>query len=268
MRVDGRVIVVTGAAGGIGRALTLELLRRGASVAAVDRDGPALQDLVGVAGAGEALTTHVVDLTDRDAVAALPDAVVGAHGAVDGVVNNAGIIQPFVPFTALDEATMDRVLQVNLHGTLHMLRAFLPRLTARPDAHVVNVSSMGGFMPFPGQSMYGASKAAVRLLTEGLYAELADTAVDVSVVMPGAVDTQITAHSGVEVPGGASAEDSPMKPLPPAEAARIVVDGMERGRLHILVGRDATVLWWLQRLAPAWSIRFIQRQMAKRMGGS
>ena len=75
----------------------------------------------------------------------------------------------------LDYATIERVLNVNLMGTIYLVKAFLPHLKARPEAHIANVSSMGGFLPVPGQVMYGASKAAVKLLTEGLYAELLDT---------------------------------------------------------------------------------------------
>lgn len=266
MKLRGKVVAVNGAGSGIGRALVEGLLARGARVAAVDRGQAGLDALAADLSAGNAVSCHMVDVTDRDAVFALPEAVVGHHGAVDGVINNAGVIQPFVPFAELDEATIDRVLRVNLYGPIWMLKAFLPHLARRPSAHVVNVSSMGGFMPFPGQTMYGASKAALKLLTEGLYAELADTAVAVSVVMPGAVATNIADNSGVtgmpEAPAG-----SAMKPLPAADAARIILDGVEADRLHILVGRDAKALAWMQRIAPTASIRFIQRQMKKMMGG-
>ena len=180
------------------------------------------------------LSTHVVDITDRTAVQGLPAEVVAAHGAVDGLINNAGIIQPFVPVAELDDAAIERVLDVNLMGTLHMVRAFLPHLLSRPEAHLANVSSMGGFFPFPGQTMYGASKAAVRLLTEGLYAELLDTDVRVSVIFPGAVDTGISENSGVERPPGADA-GRPADPSP-AKAATIMIKGIEKNKLHIYVG--------------------------------
>src|SRR5690606_9821718 len=127
----------------------------------------------------------VVDITDRDAVQDLVPQVERAHGTVDGIINNAGIIQPFVPVAELSYPDIERVLNVNLMGTIHMVKAFLPVLLARPEGYIANVSSMGGFFPFPGQSMYGASKAAVKLLTEGLYAELLETDVHVSVIMPG-----------------------------------------------------------------------------------
>lgn len=205
MKVDNKVWVITGGGSGMGRGLVLQLLRLGARVAAVDRSPAGLGDLAEAAGAArERLSTHLVDITDRAAVQHLPTEVLDVHGAVDGLINNAGIIQPFVPVAELDDGTIERVLDVNLMGTLHMVRAFLPHLAARPEAHLANVSSMGGFFPFPGQTMYGASKAAVRLLTEGLYAELLDTNVRVSVIFPGAVNTGISENSGIETPPGAT----------------------------------------------------------------
>jgi len=261
MKVGGKVWVVTGAGSGMGRELTLELLRRGARVAAVDLGVTGLEETVSLAAAGDRLSTHVLDITDTAAVQALPAAVVAAHGTVDGLVNNAGIIQPFLPVADLDDAAIDHVMRVNFHGALQLVRAFLPLLQARPEAHIANVSSMGGFFPFPGQTIYGASKAAVKLLTEGLYAELLDTPVRVSVIMPGAVDTAITANSGVdepEVEGGAA------RMTPADKAARIMVRGIEKDRLHIYVGPDAKAMSVAIKLAPGPAIRFVQRQLAKR----
>jgi NAD(P)-dependent dehydrogenase (short-subunit alcohol dehydrogenase family) len=262
MRASGKVWVVTGAGSGMGRELVLLMLRRGARVAAVDVSADGLQETASLAAAGERLSTHVVDITDRTAVEALPAAVVEAHGAVDGVVNNAGIIQPFVPVADLDYPTIQRVLDVNLMGTVHMVKAFLPLLLERPEAHVANVSSMGGFFPFPGQTVYGASKAAVKLLTEGLYAELLDTAVEVTAIMPGAVATGIAEHSGVAAP---EAGEGDMRVTPADKAARIMVDGIEKGRLHVYVGPDARLMSLAIRVAPRPAIRFVKQQMAKRM---
>jgi len=152
-------------------------------------------------------------------------------------------------------------MRVNFHGALQLVRAFLPLLQARPEAHIANVSSMGGFFPFPGQTIYGASKAAVKLLTEGLYAELLDTPVRVSVIMPGAVDTAITANSGVDEPDVA---EGAARMTPADKAARIMVRGIERDRLHIYVGPDAKAMSLAIKLAPGPAIRFVQRQLAKR----
>src|SRR5690349_4825617 len=168
MKVADKVIVVTGAGSGMGRAVALELISRRARVAAVDRNAASLQETAALASGGR-LTTHVVDVTDRAAVANLPAEVAAAHGAVDGLVHCAGIIQPFVKVKDLDDAAIDRVMGVNWWGTLHLNRAFLPVLLARPEGHIVNVSSMGGNIPVPGQTVYGASKAAVKLFTDALW---------------------------------------------------------------------------------------------------
>jgi short-subunit dehydrogenase len=264
MKVASKVWVVTGAGGGMGQELTVQLLRGGARVAAVDRNPEALATTMKEAAfAGSRVTTHVVDITDREAVQGLPQEVIAAHGAVDGLINNAGIIQPFVPIAELDTAIVERVLGVNFLGTLNMVQSFLPALVARPEAHVANVSSMGGFFPFPGQTMYGASKAAVKLLTEGLFAELVDTNVRVSVIFPGAVNTGITENSGVDRPGPADADESNARMLSPEKAASIMIQGIEKDKLHIYVGTDAKLMSFAIKVAPRTAIRFVQKQMSK-----
>ena len=262
MQVTGRTLVVVGGGNGIGRQVVLELLRRGAHVAAVDLRQDSLEETARMAGAGDRLVTLGADITDHEAVAGLPGQVIDAFGQVDGVVNVAGIIQPFVRLDDLDMDAIHRVVDVNLYGTIHTVKAFLPHLLQRPEAHVVNVSSMGGFLPVPGQTIYGASKAAVRLMTEGLYAELLDTHVGVSVVFPGAVRTEITTNSGVDAPGGAAADQESRFPMTEADAAaRTIVDGIEANRLHVYVGRDSRLMNLLNRLAPRRSTHLIQRQM-------
>ncbi|HNV10548.1 MAG TPA: SDR family oxidoreductase, partial [Propionibacteriaceae bacterium] len=219
--VAGKVFVVTGGGSGIGREVVLALLKRGARVAAVDLSAERLAGTVELAGRdADRLTTHVVNVTDGDAVALLPHEVIDAHGAVDGLLNVAGIIQKFVHFNELEVADIDRVLSVNFWGVVHMVQAFLPHLLERPQAALLNVSSMGAFIPVPGQTVYGASKAAVKLLTEGLHAELRGTPVRVTVVFPGAVATSITENSGVHVPAVAGANDNAAnrKVLPAHEA--------------------------------------------------
>jgi len=268
MKVDGKVMVVTGGGAGIGRQVVLELLRRGATVAAVDLREEGLAETARIAGAGDRLATLVGDVGDAAAMASLPARVAEALGAADGLVHVAGIIQPFVRLKDLADTDIDRVLRVNLMGTLHVDRAFLPGLLARPSAHLVNVASMGAYLPVPGQTVYGASKAAVKLLTEGLYAECVGTPLEVSLVLPGAVATDITTNSGVAVPGGAAAEDAGSSfPTTSAEdAARIIVDGMEAGRLHIYVGRDAKLMNLFSRIAPRRAIHLIERKMRSLLG--
>ena len=186
MKVADKVFVVTGAGSGIGKALVEVLLEKNAKIAAVDIHEETLQQLKQSVGEkADRISTHTLDISDKQAVEQLPDKIIEAHGYVDAVINNAGIIQPFVKINDLDYKSIEKVMNINFYGTLYMTKSFLPHLLSRPEAHIVNVSSMGGFLPVPGQSVYGASKAAVKLLTEGLYAELIDTNVNVSVVFPG-----------------------------------------------------------------------------------
>ncbi|HEY5435833.1 MAG TPA: SDR family NAD(P)-dependent oxidoreductase [Candidatus Limnocylindrales bacterium] len=131
----------------------------GARVAAIDINDKTLGETVALApGGAEKIATYVLNITDRSAVEALPQAVVDRFGSVDGIINCAGIIQPFVRLNDLEYAAIDRVMDVNFRGTLYMKKSFLPWLLKRPEAHIVNVSNMGGFMPVPGQTIYGASR--------------------------------------------------------------------------------------------------------------
>lgn len=263
MKVRDKVIVVTGGGSGIGRQLVLELMQRGARVAAVDIREEGLEETTQLAGAPDRLATFVADITDRRATEALPGQVIAAHGSVDGLINNAGIIQPFVKLDDLDYEAIERVMNVNFYGTLYMVKSFLPHLLERPVAHIANVSSIGGFLPVPGQTIYGASKAAVKLMTEGLYAELIDSDVAVSVVMPGGVSTDINLNSGVDVPSAANAEEmaSKIPILSAEEAAEIILDGVERDRLHIHVGRQSTMMSLMSRIAPRSATHMIAKQM-------
>jgi NADP-dependent 3-hydroxy acid dehydrogenase YdfG len=173
MKVNGKVVVVTGAGSGMGRELTLELVRRGASVAAIDMRKETLDETKSLALAiGGKVETFVVDITDAVKVAKLPVDIEKKLGAVDALINNAGIIQPFVVINELSLESAAKVMNVNFTGPLMMVKAFLPGLLTRSEAHILNVSSMGAYAPVPGQSVYGASKAAIKLFTEGLRSEL------------------------------------------------------------------------------------------------
>ena len=263
MKVLNKVFVVSGGGSGMGRELVLLLLKKGARVAAVDINSDTLQETLSLSGdKNKLVSAHVLDITDQAAVAALPDQVIAAHGVVDGVINNAGIIQPFVRINDLEYEAINRVLNINLYGLIYMTKAFLPHLLKRPEAHIINISSMGGFLPVPGQTIYGASKAAVKLFTEGLNSELLDSNVRVTVVFPGAIETNITVNSGVAIPGSAGdAESSGMSALPADKAAEIIVDGIEKDSYRILVGSDAKLMDFISRLSPERAAKFIYKQM-------
>jgi short-subunit dehydrogenase len=267
MLVRGKVFVVTGAADGMGRELTLELSRRGAKVAAVDLSEERLEVTTAqVAALGGESASFVLDVTDAAGCASLPEKVAKALGPADGLINNAGIIQPFVKIEKLEMAAAQKVMDVNFTGPLQLIKAFLPGLLARPEAHILNVASMGAYAPVPGQSVYGASKAAVKLLTEGLRSELMETNVGVTIAFPGAVATNITKNSGIEVPAGAGDQESKFKAMPAAEAAKIMVDAIEKNKPRVTVGKDATFMDRLSRLNPVAAANLIYKQMRSLLG--
>jgi NAD(P)-dependent dehydrogenase (short-subunit alcohol dehydrogenase family) len=262
MQAAGKVLVVTGAGSGMGREVVLEAIRRGAKVAACDINETTLAETATLANAGDALATFPLNVADKAAVEALPAQVTERFGAVDGIIHCAGIIQPFVRLKDLEDTDIERVFAVNWWGTLYLTKAFLPVLLARPEGHIVNVSSMGGFLPVPGQTIYGASKAAVKLLTEGLHAECAGTNVGVTIVFPGAVATNITTNSGVAIPGGeAAAASGRNKTYPADRAAKDILDGMEKGAYRVLFGSDSRLMDRLYRLDPRRAADFIGKQM-------
>jgi short-subunit dehydrogenase len=265
MKIDNKVFLVTGAGGGIGGALATGLLAKGAYVAAVDLNQEQLDKL---SSQSERLSKFAVNITDRESILALPDKVLTKFGNIDAIINCAGIIQPFVIFNDLSFESIEKVMNVNFYGTINVTKAFLPHLLNRPEAYLVNVSSMGGFLPVPGQGVYGASKAAVKLFTESLYAELMNTNVHVSVVFPGATATKITENSGVSVPKlSNTANDSQKFPMLTAEqSANIIIKGIESNKPLIFTGKDSKFMNKLYRINPVYATRFIANKMKSLLG--
>ncbi|PHN06788.1 SDR family NAD(P)-dependent oxidoreductase [Flavilitoribacter nigricans] len=262
MKIKDKVWVVTGGGSGMGRELVLQLLARGGRVAVADINEAGMQETAQLAGnVGARLSIHTLNIADKEQVLAFPEQVLAAHGAVDGLINNAGIIQPFIKVNDLEFAAIEKVMNVNFYGTLYMVKAFLPHLLERPEAHIANISSMGGFLPVPGQTFYGASKAAVKLLTEGLHSELIDSPVKVTVIFPGAVNTNISVNSGLQAPAERQAEDSPIQPLDAGKAAEIMLDGIEKDKYRVLVGKDARFMDAYSRLSPKGAARLIYKKM-------
>lgn len=265
MQIAGKVFLLTGAGSGMGREMAHQLIAKGAKVAALDIHLPQLLETKEICSADE--TNFLLleeDISNRAAVLALPDQVMAHFGHVDGIINNAGIIQPFVRVNELSFDAIERVMDVNFYESVAVVKAFLPHLLVRPEAHIVNVSSMGGFLPVPGQSIYGASKAAIKLFSEGLYAELKETSVRVTVVFPGAIATNITTNSGVEIPY--SLGSSGMVALPATDAARIILAGMENNQFHVFVGSDSKFMNILCRIAPEFATNFIRKKMKALLG--
>lgn len=253
MQLRGKVVAIKGAGSGIGRALALASARAGAHLAGFDKNREAMDETAAlVRAAGGRCLSFEGDVTRLEDAQAFLAAILAEHGAVDVLVNNAGIIQPFVPFAQLTLPQVERVFRVNWYGVLHMTHVFLPELAKRGEAGLVNVSSMGGFCPVPGQGIYGATKAAVKLFSESLALELRGTGITVTTVFPGAVRTNITANAPdiSEAEKKRQAESPSEFGLTPDAAAAKILRAVERGRERVFVGADSSVFDTLTRLAP------------------
>jgi NAD(P)-dependent dehydrogenase (short-subunit alcohol dehydrogenase family) len=265
MRLQNRTAVVTGAASGIGRAIAISLARRGCHLALADVDEVKLQETARIAAAsGVRASRHRVDVADRAAVAAFPEAVLAAHAKIDILVNNAGV--PIGgTFEQASEEDFEWLFGINFWGVVRMTRAFLPLLKKSDDARVVNISSVFGLISPPGQTAYSASKFAVRGFSNALRHELAGSHVGVTVVHPGGVATSIADNA--RPPKSATAEQIAQRRalfkkvarLPPETAGEIIVKGIERRAARLLVGKDAGMMAVIERLAPVSYWRILGR---------
>ncbi|MEV0896711.1 SDR family NAD(P)-dependent oxidoreductase [Actinoplanes sp. NPDC049802] len=263
----GRTCVITGAAGGIGAALALDLAKRHAELALVDRDTEGLERVTGLArelGAA-GVTAYPVDLSDGGDRLDLAAEVSSRQGPADLLINNAGVTL-LGTFEENGTADIDWLLEINLHAVIRMTKAFLPQLLGRPGSHLVNMSSLFGLFAPPGQVAYATSKYAVRGFTEALRHELAPRGVGVTVVHPGGVRTGIAAGARVSGPDpdGEQAEQSrrfaaAALTLPPEEAARQIVAAVRNRRPRLLITREAKAGDLLTRIAPARYWAFTER---------
>ncbi|CAB4772630.1 unannotated protein [freshwater metagenome] len=250
-----KVVVITGAGSGIGRALALNLARKGSLLALSDVDEAGLAetvDLVKGAGAREVRSDRL-DVADRDAFEAYAETVVGQFGRVNVVINNAGVALAG-DLVDLEYSDIDWIMGINLGGVLTGTKAFLPHLIASGEGHVVNISSLFGLVSMPGQSIYNATKYAVRGLSEALREEMliAGHPVGVTVVHPGGIKTAIARNSRVSAKEDKSktAElfDKKLARMTPDRAAEIIVAGIEKDQARVLVGIDAHALHWFAKL--------------------
>ena len=251
----GKTAVLSGAGSGIGRALAIQLADRGCALALIDIREGTLAETVAALKPGTRVSMHVLDVASREAVSALPAQVLEQHPAVDLLFNNAGVAVAGA-FTETAEADFDWLFEINFHSLVRMTRAFLPHLLTRPEAHIVNTGSIFSIVAPAGQTHYAASKFAVRGFSDALRHELENTRVGVSVACPGGVATAIAnnarfsgGYSRDEV-NGRLAKANRMLRLPPENAARVILEGVERRKPRIVVGSDAKIVYAAERLLP------------------
>jgi NAD(P)-dependent dehydrogenase (short-subunit alcohol dehydrogenase family) len=250
--LEGKVAVVTGASSGIGRATALRLAGEGCALALVDIDEGRLEETARlVEAAGVRSSLHLADVSDASRMEALPGEVVQAHGRVHILVNNAGVsvLKSFEDHSLED---FQWLIGINFWGVVHGCKFFLPVLREADEAHIVNVSSMFGFIGVPGQSSYCASKFAIRGFTESLWAELRQTSIGVTSVHPGGVATGIARSVRVTNEEARDQLHQTMEKYghPADDVAGAILRGIRGNKLRVRVGVESFAVDWLKRLVP------------------
>jgi NAD(P)-dependent dehydrogenase (short-subunit alcohol dehydrogenase family) len=228
--LQGKVVAITGGARGIGKATAKALAQQGAKVAIGDLDKPLAEEAA--AELGTEAVGLALDVTERDSFASFLDQVSERLGPLDVLINNAGIM-PIGSFVDEDDATARRMIDINLHGVIFGTKLAIPALRKRGSGHIVNIASQAGKGGIPGGATYCATKHAVVGLSEAVRAELRDTGVEVSVVMPAVVDTEL---------GGGLPDTRGVKKLAPEEVADAIVKALQFPKFDVWVPASSAVI--------------------------
>ncbi len=267
---SGKVAVITGAGSGMGRYLAVLLAKAGANVAICEINPTTLAETEEMVKAYPVkVSSHVLDVADKAAIGGLPAQVIDEHGQVDLVFNNAGVTVDS-PFEDMSEQDWDWVININLHGVINSSRAFLPHLKQRPEAALINTSSIFGMITVPNQSVYHTAKFAVRGFTECLAKELKGSNVQIHSVHPGHIGTNIVTNARMNTKEG---NVNPMQEMMgkligigstqeemanffrnngmhPSRASNIILKGVLKNKSRIFIGADAKLMDLSQRLTP------------------
>lgn len=268
---EGKVAVITGAASGIGRATALRLAKRGCRIALADIDSAGLESVEKeVLELGAKVSTHRVDVSSSSQMESFASDVEETHGAAHILINNAGVVIAGT-FEEQRLEDLEWLVGINYWGVVYGCHYFLPILKRQQEAHIVNLSSMLGFLGVPEQSGYCATKAAVRALSESLWAELRSERIGVTSIHPGCIDTSIV-HSGrIKDETTRSEAQSLFDRLgaPPDSVARAIIRGIEKNKLRVRVRPETIAIEWAKRLFPVtlhrWIAGFWERETANRI---
>ena len=245
----GKVVAITGGARGIGEATARAIVAKGGKVAIGDLDVELAQKAAGVLG-GETIALDL-DVTRRDSFTSFISQVEERLGPVDVIINNAGIM-PIGPFVDEDDATARRMIDINLHGVIFGTKLAIPGMVRRGSGHIVNIASQAGKGGFPGGATYCATKHAVVGLSEAVRAELRDTGVEVSVVMPAVVNTEL---------GSGLVEARAVKISEPSDVADAIVDALEKPRFDVWVPKISASISRVMTLMPRGGREWIARAL-------
>ena len=268
-----KVAVITGAGSGMGRYLAVLLAKDGADVCVCDVNEETLNETVEMLRQyNVSVSSHLLDVADKDSIEALPQKVIDQHGKVDLVFNNAGVTTGS-HFKDMDEDNWDWVMGINFDGVINSTRAFIPHMVDSPEAAIVNTSSIFGMVAVPGQTVYHATKFAVRGFTESLAMEMKETNPNLQIhcVHPGHIGTNIAATARFDEENF-NQDDSQARQsiftrnapqsqkemgdlfreggMHPSKAAEIILNGVKKNKTRIFIGLDAKLLDLSQRLFP------------------
>jgi NAD(P)-dependent dehydrogenase (short-subunit alcohol dehydrogenase family) len=243
----GKIVVITGGARGIGRATASALIAQGARVAIGDIDAPLAERTASELGSGT--VGLPLDVTDRTSFERFMTEVESRLGPLDVLINNAGIM-PIGPFVSGTDATAERLIDINLNGVIIGSKLALQRFLPRGRGHLVNIASVAGKGGFPGGATYCATKHAVVGLSEAVRAEVRSTDIDVSIVMPVVVNTEL--GSGLRKTRG-------VKVVEPEDVANAIVEALQTGRVSVFVPRNIEVLFRLMNVVPRSAADFITK---------
>lgn len=249
-----KVVAITGAGSGIGRALALQFGRAGARLALSDINPTALAATQALLPDGTDARSYVVDVSDQASVFSHAHDVQRDFGSAHVIINNAGaMIAGTVENTSIDEYRWQ--LDINLYGVLYGTKAFLPMMLAQKEGHIVNVSSVFGFLAYPAHSAYNMSKFAVSGLTECLWSELDGTGVQAVCVHPGSIKTDIgktarfAKQAGIKEQRILEALNKKMV-VTADQCAAEIISGLRQGKQRIVTGDNASAAHWMKRLLP------------------
>lgn len=236
--LNGKVVAITGGARGIGKATAQALVRKGAKVAIGDLDRD-LAELTAAELGGETLALEL-DVTRRVSFEGFLDQVEERLGSLDVLINNAGIM-PLGKFVEEDDVTAERMVDINVHGVLCGMKLALPRMQRRNSGHVVNIASQAGKAGFPGGATYCGTKHFVVGVSEAVRAELRETEIEVSCVMPAVVKTEL---------GSGLPETRAIKPVEPEDVADAIVAALERPKFDVWVPRESLGIYKVMQMLP------------------
>lgn len=251
---NSKIAVITGAGSGLGRAMALQLYQAGAHLALCDLNMPGLQETRQLSGdSSNRISLHSVDVSQRPQMLQFARDVLATHGHLDLLINNAGISLSPALFDDIPDDLFDKVIQINMGGVYNGVRAFLPHLRTRPEASIVNISSLAGLVGLYGYSAYAMSKFAVRGLSETLQSELVGTNISVLVVHPGGVKTNIIKNAPdlAEDQRAAAHQNFSRFALTNADdAARQILRAVQKKKNRLILGADAHIVNTIRQLFP------------------